>query len=144
VLGFAHSKGIVHCNVEPAHVLVRPRDHNVFLIDWSYAAVDPARTSEGFRTLNEAYSPPEAGERKPPSPASDLFSLGKTMVELLGGNVETNAVPPVVPDRLKRFLDFLLLPSPRMRAQDAWEMYQELSLLRQEVYGPKRFIELIV
>lgn len=142
VLGFAHSKGIVHCNVEPAHVMVRPRDHNVFLIDWSYAAVEPARTGEGFRTVNELYSPPEAAERKPPVPASDLYSAAKCMVELLGGNPETGTVPPSVPDRLKRYLDFMLITAPRMRAQDAWEMHRELSQLRQDVFGHRGFIEL--
>jgi serine/threonine protein kinase len=141
VLGYAHSKGVVHGNVEPAHVMVRPRDHNVFVIDWTAAAVEPARTGEGFRTLNEVYSPPEVAERKPPVPASDLYSAGKTMVFLLGGNPQSGELPPSVPGRLGRILSFMTLPSPRQRAQDAWEMHREVGLAREELYGPHSFVE---
>lgn len=141
VLGFAHSKGIVHGNVEPAHVMVHPPDHNVFVIDWTAAVVEPARTGEGFRTLNELYSPPEVSERKPPLPASDLYSAGKTMIHLLGGDPRTGELPASVPGRLGRILSFMTLPGPRQRAQDAWEIYREVGLAREELYGPHRFVE---
>ncbi len=144
VLGFAHHRGILHTNVEPSHIMVRPKDHNVFLIDWSYGVVDPARSREGFRTLNEVYSPPEVEERKPPAPASDLYSAAKSMVYLLGDGAEPGEIPPGVAPRLFRYLQFLLLPNQRMRAQDAWEMHRELALVREEVFGPKRFLELRV
>ena len=140
VLGFSHSKGIVHCNIEPAHIMVRPKDHNIFLIDWSYAAVNSAKTGEGFRVLNEDYSAPEVAKKKLPAPASDMYSAGKSLVYLLGGDVKTNKMPPI-DERLKRFIDFLARESELQRAQDAWEMVMHLKEIRKEVFGEKRFLE---
>ena len=141
-LGFAHSRGVVHGNLEPAHVMVRARDHNVFLVDWSYAAVEPGRSGEGFRIHNETYSPPEVAQRKPPIPASDLYALGRSLVFLLGGDPVSGTVPDAVPDRLQRFLQFLTLPGSRNRAQDAWEALGELKELRRALWGEPRFAEL--
>lgn len=70
VLGLAHSKGILHGNMRAAHIVVRPRDHNVWLVDWCWAIIEPKRTGQTFRCLNEDYSPPEARERKPPCRAA--------------------------------------------------------------------------
>lgn len=36
-IGLAHSKGIIHGAVLPAHVLVHPQEHGAKLLDWSYA-----------------------------------------------------------------------------------------------------------
>ncbi|MFT7624434.1 MAG: hypothetical protein ACI9WU_003622, partial [Myxococcota bacterium] len=88
-LGHAHNVGVVHCNIEPAHILVRPSDHNVFLVDWCYASVRPGQTGDGFVARNESFSPPEVAERRPPIPASDLYSLGASILWLLGGDPAT-------------------------------------------------------
>lgn len=142
VLGFVHQQGIIHANIEPAHLLVRPEDHNVFLIDWTYAVVAPEQTGQGFRAHNPDFSPPEVMARKPPLPASDLYSLGKTMVYLLGGDVRLGTIPPQVDERFARFVQFLTRDSPRQRAQDAWETAAQLQSLRTEVFGPSRFLPL--
>lgn len=141
-LGFAHKHGILHGNIEPAHLIVRPRDHNVFVIDWTYAVVAPEKTGQGFRAHNPTYSPEEVVERKPPLPASDLYSLGKTMIFLLGGDVEQGTCPQHVDERFVRFVQFLCRKSPRQRAQDAWEAAQQLAQLRLEVFGEQRFLAL--
>ncbi len=141
-LGFAHQQGIIHGNVEPAHILVRPADHNVFVIDWTYAVVAPEKTGQGFRAHNPDFSPPEVMARKPPLPASDIYSLGKTMIFLLGGDVRQGTIPAQVDERFARFLEFLIRDSPRQRAQDAWEVAEQLKQLRQEVFGPSRFLPL--
>ncbi len=143
-LGFAHRLGVVHGNIEPAHLMVDARDHNIFLIDWCYAAVRPAETGDGFVCLNELYSPPEVAERKPPIPASDLYSLAKTMVYLLGGDVEAETLPPRVDERLARLLRYFLRQSPMQRPQDAWEMYDQLDVLRRELFGEHQFRELVL
>jgi len=139
VVGFAHSQGVIHGNIEPAHILVSPRDHNAFLIDWSYSLVAPARTGQEFKAHHPDYSAPEVAERKPPLPASDLYSLGKCMIMVLGGDILTDAMPTTVDERLARFIQFFVRPSPRQRAQDAWEMYEKLKQLREEVFGPHQF-----
>jgi len=141
LLGYAHSRGILHGNLRPEHILVRPKDHNVWLLDWSYAIHRPAETGQGFRVIDPEYGPPEAQAHKPPLPASDLFSLGRCMVYLLGGDPRTGELPAATPDRLVRMLRFFLRESPLQRPQDAWEMYAELEKLRDELFGPHRFVE---
>lgn len=141
VAGFTHSKGVVHCNIEPSHIMATPKDHNIFLIDWSYAAINPSATGDKFKILNEDFSPPEIMERKPPIPASDLYSIGKCMIYILGGDVKTNSMHGSVDVRLQRFVQFLVRNSSRQRAQDAWEMYEQLKNLRSEIFGSKQFLE---
>jgi serine/threonine protein kinase len=141
ILGYAHSKGVIHGNVEPAHVLLSASDHNIFLLDWAYSLYKPAAMGQGFRALNAQYSAPEVAEKKPPLPASDLYSAGKCMIFLLGGNIETDEMPTAVDERIQRFIKFFVRQSAVQRPQDAWEMYGRLDDLRQEVFGPHQFIE---
>lgn len=144
VIGFAHNLGVLHGNIEPAHIVVRARDHHVALIDWCYAIVEPARTQQGFRVYNPQYSGPEVAEKKPPIPASDLYSIGRVMLHLLGGDLQTGDMPDSVDAKLQRFVRYLTRTSPLQRAQDAWEMFSELGRLRGQIYGPHRFQEFVV
>jgi hypothetical protein len=153
VLGWAHSRGVLHGNLDPAHILLRAQDHNVWLIDWCYAIVNPAQSGQGFRCLNEEYSPPEVAARKPPLPSSDMYSLGKCMYYVLGGDPRHKTLPAesdaylagdreAIDERIERFLQYCVLESPLSRAQDAWEAYRLLDKLRAEIWGPHQFYEL--
>ena len=141
VLGYAHYQGILHGNIDPSHVMFRPGDHNGWLIDWSYAITRPKETGEGFRVLNADFSAPEVKAKGTPLPASDLYSVGKTMVYLMGGDVQTGTLPETVDKRLQRFIGYFLLESPRGRANDAWEVKEMLKDVRRKVFGPDRFRE---
>ena len=144
VLGHAHKLGVLHANIEPAHLIVRPRDHLVSLIDWCYCVIEPVRTRQGYRVYNPDYSAPEVAEKRPPLPAADLYSVGRCLLYLAGGDLGSGELPEAVPDRLQRFIRYLTRPSPLQRAQDAWEMYRELERVRLAVYGPHRFVEFVV
>src|SRR5262249_19682565 len=141
VLGYAHSKGIIHGNIDPSHLMIRPSDHNLFLIDWSYAAVNPFRTGDGFKVWREHYSAPEVAERKRPIPASDLYAVGKCMIFILGGDVRNNSLPAQVDEKIQRLIIYFVRESPLQRAQDAWEMYTFLRKLMEELWGPRKFLE---
>ena len=144
VVGHAHKLGVLHANIEPAHVLVRPHDHHVSLIDWCWCVVEPARTRQRFRVYNPDYSAPEVAEKQPPIPAADLYAVGRCMLFLVGGELASGSMPDAVPDRLQRFIRYLTRTSPLQRAQDAWEMFHELERVRAAVYGPHRFLEFVV
>ncbi|MBZ5709887.1 protein kinase domain-containing protein [Nannocystis pusilla] len=143
-LGHAHQCGVLHGNIEPAHVIVRPRDHRVVLIDWCYAIFEPGRTGQGFRAVHDEYSAPEVAQRGPPTPAADLLSVGRTLAFLLGGDPLSLELPAHVPDPIQRFVRYLARPSRLQRAQDAWDMYAELERIREAVYGPHVFREFVV
>ena len=138
-LGWAHSLGILHGNLEPAHILLRPQDHNIWLVDWCWSVVNPAMTGDAFKALNEPYSAPEVAARKPPVPASDLFALGQCMIFAAGGDPAQGDIPDTVDPRLVRLLRFFTRPSARQRAQDAWVMYTQLEALRDDMFGGHEF-----
>jgi len=140
-LGWAHKQGILHGNLDPAHILVRPHDHNVWLIDWCWAVVNPAQTGQGFKALNETYSPPEVKERGKPTPASDLYALGKCAIHLVGGDPASKTLPDMDP-KLVRFIKYLCVESQGGRPQDAWELYAQLSRLREQIWGKHSFVPL--
>jgi len=144
VVGFAHKLGIVHANIEPAHVIVRPEDHHVTLVDWCWSVVEPARTRQGFRVYNPEFSAPEVQEKKPPLPAADLYSVGRCLLFFLGGDLASGEMPAHVDDRLQRFVRYLTRPSPLQRAQDAWDMFAELERVRAAIHGPHRFRAFVI
>mgnify|MGYP000978307487 FL=1 len=85
-LGSAHSLGLLHGAVTPAHVLVRPADHNGILVGWC-ASVP---IGEPLRLRSPAYAadyPPEVAARQPATPATDIYLAAACMARLLGGDV---------------------------------------------------------
>jgi predicted Ser/Thr protein kinase len=140
-LGWAHKHGILHGNVDPAHILVRPHDHMLWLVDWCWAVVNPAQTGQGWKALNETYCAPEVRERGRPTPASDLYSLGKVAIHLVGGDPASKTLPDM-DARLARFLRFLTVESQGGRAQDAWELYLQINKIREQIWGAHEFVAL--
>ncbi len=138
-LGWAHHCGVLHGNLDPSHLMIRPRDHMLWLVDWSWAVVNPARTGQGFKALNETYSPPEVSARKPPLPASDLYALGKCMIFAAGGDPTTRRLPDM-DERLSRFLRFMTQDSALGRPQDAWQTYAQVERLREQIWGAHTFV----
>jgi serine/threonine protein kinase len=89
-VAFAHAHAVVHRDLKPANILVgadgRPR-----LLDFGIAKFldsgDAAATTThtAMRALTPAYASPEQFRGEPVTPASDVFSLGVLLYELLAG-----------------------------------------------------------
>ncbi len=158
VVGYAHSKGVINANISPTNVIIRPRDHNLWLTGWNYSIVNHIQSGAKFAVFDEDYSAPEIEQRPVLSSAAeitstaerlylnalysaDLYSVGKCMVYLLGGNLKTNKIPDDVEEPLQRFIQTLLIESPLQRPRDAWEMYGELRQILTALWGPRKFIE---
>ncbi len=140
--GYVHSRRLTHNKINPSHIMLCPENHNAMFLDWSYATYDPFNTGESFQYYDEDYSAPEVKQGKLPTPSSDLYSIGKCMIYILGGDIKTNTMPRTVDERFQRFIRFFVMESPIQRANDAWEMHEQLRSLRREIWGPDKFVEL--
>jgi tRNA A-37 threonylcarbamoyl transferase component Bud32 len=99
-LSYAHDMGIVHRDVKPANVMLdeKGRPH---LMDFGLAhRHDTAEklTQEGALLGTPAYMAPEqaAGQSGAAQPASDQYSLGVVLYELLCGRTPFSGPPPIL------------------------------------------------
>jgi len=89
ILGYLHSLNppLVHRDVKPANLMVRNVNNRIILLD--FGAVKEIGTPPGTRIGAEGYSAPEQ-EKGNPSPQSDLYAIGPTLIFLLTGQEPLN------------------------------------------------------
>jgi len=118
-LAAVHAAGVIHRDVKPSNVLLRPvRDsrygYEAVLADFGVAhLVDATRlTTPGTVVGTAAYLAPEQVRGEAPQPASDIYALGLLAIEALtrlhpygGGTLQETVLarlsrPPVIPGTL--------------------------------------------
>ncbi len=91
-LDYAHSNGIVHRDIKPANIIVGPDDQAV-LTDFGIAkaAEGTMLTHAGAVIGTPEYMSPEQASGKTVGPASDIYSLGIVLYQMLSGQVPFQA-----------------------------------------------------
>lgn len=141
-LSAAHARGIVHRDVKPGNIMLAA-DGTVRLLDFGLAKVaDVSLTGPGMTPGTIAYMSPEHARGDPVGPATDLWSLGVVVYEMLsgtrpfrGGN-EHAVIQAIVhqppeplrdaPPSLRRIVDRLLRKRPEERYPSAERLLADL------------------
>jgi hypothetical protein len=95
-LGHAHAAGVVHRDVKPANVIVGGGDR-VKVTDFGIARAtgDSTLTATGSVLGTAHYISPEQAEGTKVGPASDIYSLGIVLYEMLTGSMPFTGDSPV-------------------------------------------------
>jgi eukaryotic-like serine/threonine-protein kinase len=146
-LGFAHRHGIVHRDIKPHNVVVAP-DGRLKVTDFGIARSGTSQMTETGSIIGTAqYLSPEQAKGAPVTPASDIYSVGIVLYEMLTGSVpftgdtpleiamkhlSTTPLPPSekrpeVPHELDSIVLRALAKDPADRYQSADEMDADLA-----------------
>jgi serine/threonine protein kinase len=151
-IGYAHRAGLVHCDVKPQNVIVT-RDDRIKVADFGIARA----ISEASQHIDDnrvwgtpQYFSPEQAAGEQPTPASDVYSIGVMMFELLSGELPFTAdsqtalalkhmqespshvstLNPAVPEQLDLIIDKILAKEPAGRYRTAGQLARILSSYR--------------
>jgi serine/threonine-protein kinase len=126
-IGYAHRAGLVHCDVKPQNMLITP-DQRLKVVDFGIArALASIHPDEKVDVVwgSPQYFSPEQAAGIAPSPASDVYSLGVIMYEMLTGHLPFSAQTSTELARLHRHE---LARAPRQSNPDIPESLEEILL----------------
>lgn len=161
ILGAAHARGIIHRDIKPQNVFVTTQGA-VKLLDFGVARLfdgTASMTATGSLVGTPAFMPPEqaGGRVSEVGPASDLWSVGATVLTLLTGrfvheapNVQQHTVKaavqparsiatlrPDLPAPLVQWVDKALSFDVAGRFRTAAEMREALGRVRAAIAAPR-------
>lgn len=137
-----HEKKVVHGALIPPHIMIHPTGHGAKIVDWSYAVADWPSKAGRVKAISKAYKsfyPAEILEKKPVTPQTDVYMIGKCAVALLGGDLATNQIPDTVPKPIRAFMSGLLLGAQHRRPDDTGKLHEEFDKLLLKLVGKPKY-----
>ncbi|MCK4593982.1 protein kinase [bacterium] len=139
-LGFAHSRGVVHCDVKPGNVIIGSDDH-VTLLDFGIAKTAAVQDNTAVGTPE--YMSPEQCQGHSVDARSDIYSLGILMYKLFTNRLPFTAdkkiavafkqinEPPIPPRMLSsdipEWLEAIILKCLEKNPEDRYQTTSELA-----------------
>ncbi len=163
-VNYLHSQGVLHRDLKPANILVQA-DHTPRIVDFGIAKLTDRESAAARRHLTTAYrspgltyayaSPEQAGGETSLTAASDVYSLGVILCELLTGHLpirlegllpfdaaeRIRREPPDltgVPSNLTSVVCRCLEKDPRKRYEPVQELEHALRVARAKPHEPTR------
>jgi serine/threonine-protein kinase len=115
-IDYAHGRGMLHRDVKPANVLL-DHDGDAYLSDFGIARIlsETQFTTTGALIGTPHYMSPEQGKGLPLTKATDLYSLGVVLYEMLTGRAPYDSDTPL--GVIHKHI-YEPLPSPRLACPD--------------------------
>ncbi|MDP6437496.1 MAG: serine/threonine-protein kinase [Gammaproteobacteria bacterium] len=157
-LHYAHGRGLIHRDIKPSNVMLTP-DNDVRIIDFGIALLKDADMSaiQGIAG-SPSYMSPEQVQSMEITKASDLYSLGAVMYEMLTGfrpfrgnslakllNQIVYATPPPihslrsdVPEELEEVVAGAMQKDPSVRYASGAEFAAELTRIYQSLNSKQK------
>lgn len=154
-LAHAHKHGIVHCDIKPQNMLVSD-EGTLKIADFGISrALETISRVEKHSEIwgSPFYVSPEQAYGKPPSPASDIYSLGIILFEIFTGHlpfedddalvllekhktqehISAQLINPSIPDYLESIINKALMKDPSKRYTNGNEIYNELNSISDDI-----------
>jgi serine/threonine-protein kinase len=140
-VGYAHRAGLVHCDLKPQNIMITP-EGRVKVTDFGIARalinIHPQEANEIVWGSPQYFSPEQA-TGSAPTPASDVYSIGIMLYEMLSGRLPFQSetptllalmhvrddVPslslynPAIPEAIERIIKKVLSKEPALRYRNA-------------------------
>ena len=160
-VGYAHRAGLIHCDIKPQNILVTP-DHKIKVADFGIARAFTGTGAQEQQDVEDVvwgsphYFSPEQAAGEPPTPASDVYSIGIVLFELLTGQLPFTgsdykelalahfsqeppsilSFNPALPPELDRIIQKVLAKEPAARYRTADQLGRILQKYREEANQP--------
>jgi len=157
-IGYAHRAGLIHCDLKPHNILIT-EDQRVKVTDFGISrALASIRPDEHADVVwgSPLYFSPEQASGAPPSPASDVYSLGIILYEMIAGRLpfagknaddlaqmhleqappDIRTFRPDTPETLALIMQKTLAKEPSQRYRTADQFGQILRTYHEQAHAP--------